>query len=515
MDIKMMLNQKNSIYDISLKVVYYARVSTDMDQQINSLENQVNFFENEIKKQNKWMFIKGYIDEGISGVEVSKRKQFLNMINDAKNGLFDLILTKEVSRFARNTIDSLLYTRELLKYGVGIYFYNDGILTFDTDSEFRLTIMASYAQEELRKISDRIKFGYQRSIESGKVAGCRLLGYKKNNGKLIIDKEESLIVKKIFEYYVYDRIGAQLISERLYKEGYKNKNGNPLCSSNIRRIIRNPKYMGFYCGKKSTSINYQTKKRIFFDKDKWILYKDFNAVPPIISEELWKEANSILDSRTKPLKEKVPSKKYSFTKKIYCSLDNSTYTRGYWNKNNKRYFWACSRYRKYGRNKTIGCNSIILYEDILYIKFKSILKRIIEQDKDLIMDIKTLLNSNKNKNTFNKKKKEIKQKKVVIENQKEELINMRANNEITSEEFLYYKEKYDNSINDLNNSYKNLTELENNNKLVVDSNNIKNIINNIIDTNIDSTLNIISSIITKIIVDNKKALLHCYFIYDI
>ena len=136
--------QGRSIFDTELAVAYYARVSTDKDEQINSLGNQKRYFEDYIAANPHWRFAGGYVDEGISGTSVEGREQFLKMIEDAKRGRFDLIVTKEISRFARNTLDSLRYTRELLRCGVGVYFQNDNINTFDKDAELRLTITVSY-----------------------------------------------------------------------------------------------------------------------------------------------------------------------------------------------------------------------------------------------------------------------------------------------------------------------------------------------------------------------------------
>ena len=130
-----MLSSGRSIYDMPLKVTYYARVSTEREEQLNSLDSQVMYFENLIKEQTNWTFIPGYVDEGISGASVNKRDSFLRMIRDAKFGKFDLILTKEVSRFARNTLDSIQYTRDLLNYGVCVYFLSDNINTCDPDAD--------------------------------------------------------------------------------------------------------------------------------------------------------------------------------------------------------------------------------------------------------------------------------------------------------------------------------------------------------------------------------------------
>ena len=204
-EIRNILSQGKKLVDLPLRVTFYARVSTDHEEQLNSLENQVMYFENYIKSQVNWIFVPGYIDEGISGTSVKKRDNFVKMINDSKNGVFNLILTKEISRFSRNTVDSIKYTQELLQNNVGVYFLNDNINTFETDSELRLTIMSSIAQDEIRKLSERIRFGYKRSIEKGIVTGNdNFYGYKKNKGKLEIVEEEAELVRLIFNEYSKD-----------------------------------------------------------------------------------------------------------------------------------------------------------------------------------------------------------------------------------------------------------------------------------------------------------------------
>ena len=159
------LRKGKTIYDMQLKVAYYGRVSTDKDDQLNSLENQQNYFEDMIRENKNWIFTRGYIDEGISGTAVKNRDSFLKMIEDATLGKIDLILTKEISRFSRNTVDSIKYTEYLLKQGVIVYFLSDNLNTIQEDAEFRLTIMSSMAQDEVRKLSERVKFGINRMIK--------------------------------------------------------------------------------------------------------------------------------------------------------------------------------------------------------------------------------------------------------------------------------------------------------------------------------------------------------------
>ena len=153
----------------------------------------------------------GYVDEGISGTTSKKRENFMRMIEDGASKKFDLLITKEVSRFSRDTIDSLLYTRKLLEYDVCVYFLSDNIITASSDGELRLTIMSSMAQDEVRKISERTKFGFKRALEKGTVLGTdNIWGYKKNKGKLVIDEEEAPLIRDTFDVYANDsKIGLK------------------------------------------------------------------------------------------------------------------------------------------------------------------------------------------------------------------------------------------------------------------------------------------------------------------
>ena len=198
-NIRLQLRQK-TIYELQLRVTFYARVSTDSNEQLNSLTNQISYYEEMIKKNTAWTYVPGYIDEGLSGISTKKRENFHRMIDDAKAGKFDLILTKEISRFARNTLDSIQYTRDLLNAGVAVFFQNDNIKTIDEDSELRLSIMSSIAQDELRKLSSRVKCGHQQAIKEGVVLGNnRIFGYVKDDGRLVIDESEAPMVRQLVE----------------------------------------------------------------------------------------------------------------------------------------------------------------------------------------------------------------------------------------------------------------------------------------------------------------------------
>lgn len=362
-EMKQALNTGKTIYDLPLRVTYYARVSTDKDEQLHSLSAQVQYYSQYIQSCPNWSFLEGYIDEGISGTSVNKRENFLRMIDDAKKGKFDFIVTKEISRFSRNTLDSIQFTQELLRCGVGVLFQSDNINTLLPDSELRLTIMASIAQDEVRKISERVKFGFKRAIEKGTVLGNnRIWGYQKQNGRLVIDEEEAQVVRLIFELYANQRMGIRAISGYLAEHGYENSKGNAFSFSTIRGILSNPKYKGFYCGRKSSKVDYKLNTIKTFAPEQWIMYKDEEAVPPIVSEELWEKANTILARRS--AKQSAPDKssyqnKYPYSGKILCGIHGEPYYRSvYRYPSGDKEVWQCREYAKKGRG---GCTSPMIY----------------------------------------------------------------------------------------------------------------------------------------------------------
>ena len=376
-EMKQELLSGKTIFDLHLRVVYYARVSTEKEEQINSLENQVSFFENYIKKNVNWTFIRGYVDEGISGTTSLKREHFMQMIEDSKEDKFDLVVTKEVSRFSRDTIDSLFYTRKLLEYDVCVYFLSDNIITASPDGELRLTIMSSMAQDEVRKISERTKFGFKRAVEKGTVLGTNnIWGYKKEKGKLVIDEAEAPLVRLIFDRYANDsKIGLKRLSIELEEQGYYNRNGKPIHQETLKNIIQNPKYKGYYTGKLSTVVDYRTKRRKFYDKSEWKVYKDFEKVPPIVSEELWEKANEKLLSRSKSaaMYQKHQTQ-YPLSGKLYCEKHKYGFVRKirhYKNKEDVTY-WCCRDFHKKGKK---DCVPACFKEEDLYDILLTVFKR--------------------------------------------------------------------------------------------------------------------------------------------
>lgn len=260
------------IYDIPLRVTFYGRVSTDEDKQLNSLEHQIAYFESKIKSCEKWEYVPGYIDEGITGTRADKRPQFLKMVRDAKAGAFDLILTKEVSRFARDIVDCVQTVRELLRYDVGVLIEDINLNTMDKDAEFRLSIMAIVAQEESRKTSERVKFGYRQTMKDGKRHGATPpIGYRFNNENngYHVDEQKAKLVRFVFEEYAKGELGTRRISELLVQKGFLNDAGNPYNPSTIERMIRNPVYLGYIVNGKTYKPHYREDRKVAISRDQW------------------------------------------------------------------------------------------------------------------------------------------------------------------------------------------------------------------------------------------------------
>ncbi|MBO5355253.1 MAG: recombinase family protein [Clostridia bacterium] len=367
-NVRAMMRTK-SIYDIPLRVTFYARVSSESDEQLNSLDNQVSYYEDFIKRNAAWQYVRGYVDEGLSGISTRKRKNFNRMITDAKDGKFDLIITKEISRFARNTVDSLQYTRELQSHGVGVFFQNDNINTLDEDAELRLTIMSSIAQDELRKLSSRVRFGHQQAIKSHVVLGNgRMFGYLKKDKHLVIDESEAPMIRELFRLYATDQYSMKQLEDLFFEQGYRNHNGNKIAHTTMSGIISNPKYKGYYVGNKVRIVDMFTQRQKFLPQEEWVMFKDETGdiVPAIVSEEVWEAANEVLQRRSLDVKSRQGVCNHSnlMTGKLYCAHCGMPYYRReskdrFGNVNSK---WVCSGKIKNGYD---SCPSAPIYESEL------------------------------------------------------------------------------------------------------------------------------------------------------
>ncbi len=428
-----------TIFDIPLRVTFYARVSTDSKEQINSLTNQVTYYESFIKQNPAWTFVSGYIDEGLSGISTRKRENFNRMVDDSAQDMFDLVITKEISRFARNTLDSIQYTRELLLNGVGVYFQNDNINTFDEDSELRLSIMSSIAQDELRKLSSRVKFGHQQAIKKNVVLGnSRIFGYQKDNRRLIIDEDEAPMVRELFELYATDKYSMKQIEEIFWNKGYRNHNGNKIAHTTMSNMISNPKYKGWYVGNKVKVVDMFTKKQKFLPPEEWVMFPDETGeiVPAIVSEELWDAANAVLQRRSEDVKNRqgICNHANLLTGKLFCTECGQPYYRResqdkQGNVNSK---WVCSGKIKGGKE---SCSSFPIYEE----EIKPLLYEVFRDTKDLsdamLEEYQRMYSELTQGDNLARQIKTVKSKIEMVLKKKNKLLELAATDNITPEDF--------------------------------------------------------------------------------
>lgn len=303
-----------------MKVAAYCRVSTDQEDQANSFESQRRYFREYIERQPDWELVEIYADEGITGTSTEKRTAFNRMLRDARLHRFDLIVTKEISRFARNTLDSIRYTRELKKMGIGVLFLNDGMNTLQESSEFILTIKASQAQEESRATSSRVKWGQTRRMEQGVVFGRSLLGYDVKDGKLTVNPAGAEIVRLIYHKYVQERKGTTTIARELREAGFKTlRGGTDWRATVILKILCNEKYCGDLKQKKTYTPDYLThQKKYNHGEEPFVYLRDHHE--PIIDRALWEEAQREIRRRDRDGKlASGHGNRYPLSGKIKCA----------------------------------------------------------------------------------------------------------------------------------------------------------------------------------------------------
>lgn len=278
-------------------VVFYGRVSTEHEAQLAALENQMQWYEDQAKYHPNWTVLKSYIDRGITGTQAKKRPAFMEMLNDAKYHKFDLIVTREVCRFARNTVDTLVITRQLKEIGIEVYFVEDNIWTMDNDGELRLTIMATLAQEESRKTSERVRAGQKISRDNGVLYGNgNILGYDRLGDTYIINEDQAETVRIIYDLYLKGNGFNKIVNELVR---LKRKDSSGLVrwdATKVSRILHNATYKGYQGYYKSHKNNHLDQKTIVNrDEDTYLYVK--GRFTPIISEEVWDKCKALRESK--------------------------------------------------------------------------------------------------------------------------------------------------------------------------------------------------------------------------
>lgn len=369
-----------------MKIAAYCRVSTEKEAQIDSLEKQIEFF-NEFTKKNGYELYKLYADEGISGKQIKHRKQFQQMMQDAKAKKFDKVVVKDVSRFARNTVDLLQSVRELKSYGVQVDFLNNGEV-MEGGSEFILTILGAMAQQESANMSKRVKFGKDITAKKGRVPNL-VFGYDKISDErytLKINEEEAKIVKEIFESYVYKGWGTTKIAWDLNDRGIRTKKTkSKWVQTSIVRMLKNPIYTGRVTNKKSEVTDFITGTRKELPEEEWIIVE--KPEMRIISDELFNRAQELLEQRSNEFKlnNKREKTEYVFSTLIYCKHCGYSFRRikRKYTADGPEYIrWVCSGRNSMGVNHCP--NTTVIDEEELLNAIKIYLKSIIKNKKDFM-----------------------------------------------------------------------------------------------------------------------------------
>jgi len=447
------------------KAVFYGRVSTEHEAQLSALENQMQWYDDQLRYHPNWMLVERYIDEGITGTQAKKRPAFLRMIEDARAGKFDLIVTREVCRFARNTVDTLVTTRELKNIGVEVYFVEDNIWTMDGDGELRLTIMATLAQEESRKVSERVKAGQHVSREKGTLYGSgNILGYDRAGDTYVINEDQAETVRMIFDMYLHEGIGTGKIAQRLTELGRLNASGlNKWSHAVISRILNNQTYMGVMAYGKSYSNNYLEQKRIN-NRDKTTYICVEGNYPAIVNQEDWYKAQEIKAGRMmesfnpetgKKVRHAVPEKRDLWGTRLRCSCGCS-FRKNRWHRNinaPNSYGYQCynilnngsaKQRRAAGADDTGYCDQPMIADWKLELMGKAILEKYLGQHQELIQyTIDLIQQCGRNRKPRESNIANIHARMEQIRIRKERLLDMRTGGELTKEEFLAQRQKLD------------------------------------------------------------------------
>lgn len=426
------------------RVAAYCRVSTDKDDQVNSLESQKRYFREYIERNPFWELSEFYVDEGITGTSTKKRHAFNRMMADAQRRAFDLIVTKEISRFARNTLDSILYTRKLKELGIGVIFMSDNINTLDADAELRLTIMSSIAQEESRKTSDRVKWGQKRRMEQGVVFGRDMLGYDVRDGKLFINEEGAEIVRLIFHKFVNEDKGTHVIARELREAGIRTSTYMKQWTNTvILRVLRNEKYCGDLTQKKTFTPNYLNhEKKYNRGEEEFVTLRDHHE--PIINRELFERAEAELARRSPGEEQKAKhSNRYCFSGKIKCGICNCSFvSRSKKRKDGSVYkAWRCYEGALHGAphvdkaGDQVGCSCMSINDEDAKLMLQEVVESLKLDQRKVIDNLTGIIQKVLNDGGPSNKNENIQTKITQIAEKKQRLLELYLSKDISKKDF--------------------------------------------------------------------------------
>lgn len=426
---------------VKRRVAAYARVSTDSDEQYTSYETQVEYYTNYIKSREDWEYINTYADEGISGTNRKKRAQFNKMISDALAGKIDLIITKSISRFARNTLDTISIIRELKSHHIEVFFEKENIWTLDSKSEVILTIMASLAQEESRSISENVKWGLRKTFEKGKVSFSysNFLGYKKGeDGKIEIDEEEAQIVRDIYTMFLIEGMTASgiavALNEKYPRDVIWRKN-------RINSILTNEKYKGDALLQKTYVSDFLEHK---IEQNIGVLPKYYvnNSHKPIINPEEWDLVQ--FEKKRRDSLGATYSSIGPFCSKLICGDCGSLYGRKVWHSGTiyQKEVYMCN-HRLDGK-KGHKCRTSAITEEEIKSKFLKAYTMLMDDRDEIISNLKEVIDTVFNVEKHDKKLSDLKFDLDILEEKVKSIVAERGI--LSSSEF---EEKY----NEINNAY--------------------------------------------------------------
>lgn len=386
------LNGRNKKKNAKLRVAAYCRVSTDGEEQISSYNSQLQYYKDYISKNPEWTMVGIYADKAITGTKADARPDFMRMINDCLNDEIDMIVTKSISRFARNTVDTLHYVRMLKERGKAVFFEEEHINTLSMDGELMLTVLSSVAQQEVHNTSEHVKKGLKMKMERGELVGfqgCLGYDYDPKTKSISVNEEEAETIRYIYRRYL-EGAGCTVIARECTVLGFKTKTGaTKWHDSGIRGILRNEKYTDDILLGKTFTVDPITKKRLrnFGEEDKFYLE---NHHEPIISKEEFMTAQKILDTRGTPRRivdgkrQEKMTRQYAFSCMVKCGYCGSTFTRRHWHKGESydKVMWQCMKNTK-GGVKECSCSKGIL-EEVLEGGVRRCLQRALQDPQDVV-----------------------------------------------------------------------------------------------------------------------------------
>lgn len=430
-----------------------ARVSTEKEEQLNSYNSQLKYYEEKIKSNSDWLYVGIYADEGITGTLDYKRDGFMKMMQDAAQNKFDMIITKSISRFGRNTVDTLKYVRALKEKGIAIYFEEERINTLEISGEIMLTVLSAMAQQESENISSHVKLGLQMKLKRGELIGyngCLGYVYDKESKQISVNYEEAEIVRYIFERY-YQGVGCTTIAKELTTMKYRTPTGKKKWhESTIRGILKNEKYKGDVLQGKTYTTDPISHRRVVNMGEENMYYMQEHH-EPIISERMFNQVQEILQKRGgvrgSGRRKGNFSRKYPFSSRLYCGFCGSLLTRRNWHSGTKNSIivWHCMEFVKHGKENCPHCKAI--KESIIEEAFTQSYKLLCDSNKELIQtflnEMEEIIQEESNESSI----KRLEEQKQILKEKIDKLIDLNLNGTISTETLQEKKAKLQDKIN--------------------------------------------------------------------